>query len=122
MKKLLVLLVCLGFTIVNAQKMSPDFLEGYWTSNGEATELTFEKINGNELSVSEISSTSGVPLKVLRHRIKKNKLYIESLFEPNNFFSISRFMIIDQDTMVADIVSDVPGQVIYKRILNNVTN
>jgi len=122
MKKLLVLLVCLGFFSVNAQKMSPAFLEGDWTSSGEATELTFEKTNGDKLLISEISSTSGIPLKVLRHRIKKNNLYIESLFEPNNFLSISRFIIIDQDTMVADIISDVPGQVIYKRILNYKTN
>lgn len=122
MKKLLVLLVCLGFFSVNAQKMSPTFLEGDWTSSGEATELTFEKTDGDKLLISEISSTSGIPLKVLRHRIKKNNLYIESLFEPNNFLSISRFIIIDQDTMVADIISDVPGQVIYKRILNYKTN
>jgi hypothetical protein len=122
MKKLLVLLVCLGFFSVNAQKMSPTFLEGDWTSSGEATELSFEKTDGDKLLILEISSTSGIPLKVLRHRIKKNNLYIESLFEPNNFLSISRFIIIDQDTMVADIVSDVPGQVIYKRILNYKTN
>ena len=122
MKTILTLLFGLSTLITSAQKMSPDFLKGNWTSNGEATELVFEKTDRNELLISEISSTSGIPLKVLNHRIKKNKLYIESLFEPNNFFSISRFIIIDQDTMVADIISDVPGQVIYKRVLNNITN
>jgi len=122
MKKLLVLLLCLGFFSVSAQKMSPNFLEGEWTSNGEATEITFKKTVGNKLEIFEVSSTSGLQLKVLRHRIKKNGLYIEALFEPNNFLSITKFIIIDQDTMVADVVSDFPGQVIYKRILNNKTN
>jgi hypothetical protein len=122
MKKLLVLLLSLGFFSVNAQKMSSTFLEGEWTSNGEATEIIFEKEKGNELLISEFSSTSGIQLRVLKHRIKKNNLYLETLFEPNNFLSITKFIIIDQDTMVADIISDVPGQVIYKRILNDKTN
>jgi hypothetical protein len=102
--------------------MTPSFLEGKWTSNGMATEVTFKKTKNNELVIVEHCSTSGIPLKILRHRIKKNNLYIESLFEPNNFLSISRFIIIDQDTMVADVVSDYPGQIIYKRILNNKPN
>jgi hypothetical protein len=41
MKKLLVLLLSLGFFSVNAQRMSQTFLEGEWTSNGEATEIIF---------------------------------------------------------------------------------
>jgi hypothetical protein len=123
MKKLLFIasIVLLSFNI-NAQKMSPTFLEGEWTSNGEATEITFKKVDRNKLSILEFSSFSGIELKVLRHSIKKNKLYIDSLFELNNFKAITRFIIIDQDTMLADIVSDYPGQVIYKRILNYKTN
>jgi hypothetical protein len=122
MKKLLALLVCLGFFNSNAQKMTSDFLEGDWTSNGEGMEITFKKADENKLAVSAVSSTSGLQIKVLRHQIKKNSLYLESLFEPTNFESITKFIIIDQDTMVADIVSDYPGQIIYKRILNNKTN
>jgi hypothetical protein len=122
MKKLLVLLVFLGFFSANAQKMSPTFLEGQWTSNGEATDITFKKAEGNKLSIKEVSSGSNVELKVVSYQIKKNGLYIETLFEPNGFEAISKFIIIDQDTMVADIVSDHPGQVIYKRIVNDKTN
>lgn len=122
MKKVLVLLVCLGFFSGNAQKMTSKFLEGDWTSNGEAGEITFRITDENKLAISEFSSTSGRELKILRHKIKKNSLYIEALFEPNNFLSITKFILIDQDTMVADIVSDYPGQVIYKRVLNNKTD
>jgi hypothetical protein len=122
MKNLLVLLVCLLSFYSNAQKMTPEFLEGKWTSNSEATEMIFKRTKDNKLLISEYSSTSGRALKILRHQIKKNGLNIESLFEPNNFLSITKLIIIDQDTMVADIVSDYPGQVIYKRILNNKPN
>lgn len=122
MKNLLVLLVCLLSFYSNAQKMTPEFLEGKWTSNSEATEMIFKRTKDNKLLISEYSSISGRELKILRHQIKKNGLYIESLFEPNNFLSITKLIIIDQDTMVADIVSDYPGQVIYKRILNNKPN
>tara|TARA_R110000868_G_scaffold347233_1_gene608295 strand:+ start:57 stop:425 length:369 start_codon:yes stop_codon:yes gene_type:complete len=122
MKKLLVLLLCLVSFYGNAQKMNPAFLEGEWTSNGESTEMIFKRTPDNKLLISEYSSISGRELKILRHRIKKNGLYIESLFEPNNFLSITKLIIIDQDTMVADIVSDYPGQVIYKRILNDKIN
>jgi len=122
MKKLLVLLLCLGVFNSNAQEITSKFLEGEWTSNGESTEITFKITDENKLIISEFSSMSGRELKILRHKIKKNSLYIESLFEPNNFLSITKFILIDQDTMVADIVSDYPGQVIYKRVLNNKTN
>jgi len=118
MKKLLVLLLCLVFFNGNAQRMTLKFLEGDWTSNGEATEINFRSTDENKLVISEVSSTSGIKLKVLRHKIKKNALYIETLFEPMNFESITKFIIIDQYTMVADVVSAYPRQVIYKRITN----
>jgi hypothetical protein len=38
--------------------------------------------------------------------------------EFNNWKSISMYTIIDENTMVADIVSDAPGYIIYKRIIN----
>jgi len=102
--------------------MTSGFLEGVWTSRGESTEITFKKTDKNKLVISEFSSISGTELTVLRYKIKKDNLYIESLFEPNNFQSILKFIIIDENTMVADVISDYPGQVIYKRILNDKTN
>lgn len=122
MKNVLILLSCLVFFNVSAQRMTLKFLEGKWTSGGESTEITFKKTDGNKLVISEFSPASNTELKVLRYKIKKDNLYIESLFEPNNFQSILKFIIIDENTMVADVVSDYPGQVIYKRILNYKTN
>ena len=119
MKKVLIILVGLFFLSGNAQKMTLNYLEGQWTSNGESTDITIKKVDRNKLVISEISSSSGQELKVIQYKIKKNCLYIETIFEPNSYESITKFIIIDDNTMVADVVSDNPGQVIYKRVLDS---
>lgn len=121
MKKVLVLLLGLVFFNTSAQKMSPAYLEGQWTSNGEGTEITIEGTNKNKLIITEVSSYSGREVKVLRYYMDKKNLYIETLFEPKNFKAIAKFIIIDNNTMVADVISDAPGQVIYKRLTTNKT-
>jgi hypothetical protein len=103
----------------NAQKMSKEFLKGEWTSNGEATEVLFSFTDKKEFNIQEISSTSGRPLDVMSYQITKGCLYVKTYFEPNNFEAITKFIIIDNDTMAADIVSEHSGQVIYKRVKNN---
>ncbi len=118
MKKVFVLLLGLIFLSGTAQKMSIKYLEGQWTSNGEGTDITIEKAGINKLTISEISSYSGDEVKVLNYKIEKNCLYIETIFEPTGFKAISKYIIINENTMVADIVSDQPGQVIYKRLIN----
>ena len=119
MKKVFVLLLGFVFLSGNAQKMSIKYLEGQWTSNGEATDILIEKADRNKLTITETSSYSGDDVKVLQYKIKKNCLYIETIFEPNGFKAITKYIIIDANTMVADIVSDQPGQVIYKRLINH---
>lgn len=103
----------------NAQKMSKKFLEGEWTSNGEATEVLFSFTDKKEFNIQEVSSTSGRPLDVMSYQITKSAIYVKAYFEPNDFESITKFTIVDNNTMVADIVSEHPGQVIYKRVKNN---
>ena len=121
MKKVLVLLLGLVFFNTSAQQMSPAYLKGQWTSNGEGTEITIEGANKNKLIITEVSSYSGREVKVLRYYMDKKNLYIETLFEPKNFKAIAKFIIIDNNTMVADVISDAPGQVIYKRLTTNKT-
>jgi hypothetical protein len=103
----------------NAQKMSKEFLKGEWTSKGEATEILFSFTEGTTFNIQEVSSSSGIPLKVLSYQFTKDNLYIKTSFEQNNYQAISKFTIIDSNTMVADIVSKYPSQVIYKRAKNN---
>ena len=118
MKKVFVLLLGLVFLSATAQKMSIQYLEGQWTSNGESTDILIEKTGINELKITETSSYSGDDVKVLQYKIENNYLYVETDFEPNAFKAISRYIIIDENTMVADVVSEQPGQVIYKRLIN----
>lgn len=122
MKKILLLLLFLGFFNANAQKMSIAYLEGQWTSNGEGTEITIEREGKNKLRISQVSSYSGEDVKTVRYNLDKKNLYIETLFEPTNFSAVVKFIIIDQNTMVADVVSKFPGQIIYKRLINNKKN
>jgi hypothetical protein len=100
----------------SAQKMSKEFLKGEWTSNGEATEVLFSFTDKKEFNIQSVSSTSGRPLDVMSYQITKNTLYVKTYFEPNDFESITKFTIVDNNTMMADIVSEHPGQVIYKRV------
>jgi len=100
----------------NAQKMSKEFLKGEWTSNGEATEVLFSISILKEFNIQEVSSSSGIPLKVVSYQFTKDNLYIKTTFEQNNYQAISKFTIIDNNTMVVDIVSNHSSQVIYKRL------
>jgi hypothetical protein len=115
MKKNLLLLFLLVSQLILAQKMTTDYLDGNWTSNGESTEITFKKIGKKALEITEFNN-SGETLIILGYQISKNKLCVEA--EINNWKSISMYTIIDENTMVADIVSDAPGYIIYKRIIN----
>jgi hypothetical protein len=104
------------FSFANAQKMSNDFLEGQWTSNGVATEIWFNVSDNNELRIIEVSSYTGDPLTVLEHKIADNTLYIRTVFEKLDFEATTIFTIVDKDTMSSEIKSDYPGTLFYKRI------
>ena len=119
MKRLVLLLALFLGLFATAQKMTPKFLEGQWTSNGKNTELSFAITKNNKLLIKEVSCSTKIPLMVLAYQISKNSLYTETIYEPNNWKAISKYIIIDENTMVADVVSDAPDQVIYKRIINN---
>lgn len=73
MKKVLVLLLGLVFFNTSAQKMSPAYLEGQWTSNGEGTEITIKGTNKHKLIITEVSSYSGREVKVMRYYMDKKK-------------------------------------------------
>ncbi len=118
MKKLFLTTVLLLVSLFsNAQQMSKEYLKGQWTSNGEATELWINVDSEGRILITDVSSYTGDPLKVTGVELHKNELYIKSVFEQNNFIAITKFIVIDQDTMLADIASAVPGNVTYKRVL-----
>ena len=123
MKKVFLIIAFTLFSLnISAQKMSSAYLEGQWTSNGKGTEIVISGTNKHKLIITSVSSYSGENIKVTGYYMDKKNLYLETLFEPNNFEAVVKFIIVDNDTMVADVVSKFPGQTIYKRVLNNKTN
>lgn len=118
MKRLVLLLVlffvCLS---LNAQKMSKNFLVGEWES--ETAILSFKVENKKDLYISAFSTLTGNDFEIIGYQFHDKNFYLKMLHKPNNWDSIAKFIIIDENTMVADYVSNAPGQIIYKRKLNN---
>ncbi len=117
MKNLLLAIVAILASVqVNAQEMSMEFLEGTWIPETYASELTFSGTNDKTFKVLMITSDQErESLEVLSYEFKDNNFYLESLYKPNNWKCIGRFIIIDKDTIVADYVSNASAVVIYKR-------
>ena len=117
MKKIiLLLLLCLTFFSVNAQKITKKFLVGKWTS--ESTEIIFSIENKKDFKIVCYSILTGNYLKVTGYQFDKGSFYLETLYEPNNWTALAKFFLINDDTLVADYICDAPGQVIYKRVID----
>ena len=117
MKKLILLLLCLAFFGANAQKITKKFLVGKWAS--ESTEIVFSIENKKDFKVVSFSTLTGNNLKVTGYQFDKGNFYLETLHESNNWEALAKFIMVDDDTLVADYVCNSPGQVIYKRVVNN---
>ena len=117
MKKLVLLLALFLCFFANAQKITKEFLSGEWES--ETFVLNFKVDNKKDLYIAGFSILTGNDFKIIGYQFRKNNFYLKMLHEQNNWDSIAKFIIIDENTMVADYVSNAPGQMIYKRKLNN---
>ena len=62
---------------------------------------------------------TGNNLKVTGYQFSKGNFYLETLHESNNWEALAKFIMIDENTLVADYVCNSPGQVIYKRVLDS---
>jgi hypothetical protein len=120
MRKVLVLLLGLIFFSANAQKMSSSYLQGQWVSE-EGTQMTIKIDNRNNLAISK-TLQGGDSLRVISYCMDKQNLYMDTISTQTNYEASSKYYIIDNNTMVADVTSAFPGQTIYKRVLNNKTN
>lgn len=117
MKKAVLLLALFLSYYANAQKITKEFLIGEWDSTNVT--LSFDVKNKKDLYISAYSKIGENYFKTISYQINKGFFYLEMIYEPNNWNSIAKFIMIDNNTMVADYVSDAPGQIIYKRKLNN---
>jgi len=91
-------------------------LAGLWTSNGVALDLVITEKEFNKVQVDACSSTSKKELRVLDVLLRRYSLTVDTLFEPNEWATQSRFVMINKDTMVCIISGDAEGEVVYKRI------
>ena len=117
MKKVILLVLCLAFFGANAQKITKKFLVGKWVS--ESTEIVFSIENKKDFKVVSFSILTGNNFKVIGYQFNKGNFYLETLHGKNNWEAIAKFIMIDENTLVADYVSNSPGQVIYKRVLDS---
>lgn len=117
MKNIVLLLLCLAFFGANAQKITKKFLVGKWAS--ESTELVFSIENKKDFKIVCFSTLTGNNLKVTDYQFDKGNFYLETLHESNNWEAIAKFIMIDDNTLLADYVCNSPGQVIYRRVVNN---
>jgi hypothetical protein len=116
MKRVLIVIALMTGFLVNAQKMTREFLQGIWIPETYASELTFE---GTAKSLFKVTMVTGdvdrEPLKIIGYQFKKNNFYLESYYEQNDWRCIGKFTIIDQNTMVVDYVSQASAVVVYRR-------
>lgn len=118
MKRLVLLFVfLLGCLQAEAQKLTPKFLEGTWET--EFHIVKFEGETKKDFNIKVVTKETGEEIKVLRYVFNKNNLYLETYYEPTNFKAVGKIILIDENTMVEDVVSEYSGLLIYKRITNN---
>jgi len=115
------LLLTIAFTLgclqINAQKMSANFLQGTWETEFHIVE--FKGDNKKDFTVKITIKETNEELKLVSYQFNKNNLYLETYYEPRDFKAIGKIIIVDNDTMVEDVVSEYSGLLIYKRKTTN---
>jgi hypothetical protein len=112
--KTLIAALLVAFSMSAQIEIKPKTIAGEWTSNGEALDLVItETLHG--IFIEAKSSTSKKNLTVLDVQLLQYSLIVNTLFEPNQWATQSRFVMINKDTMVAIITGDAEGEVLYTR-------
>jgi hypothetical protein len=120
MKNIALILLCLAFFGANAQKITKKFLVGKWTSEG--VDLEFIDGQDKEFKIIAFSKLSKNNFKVLGYQFKRGSFFLNTMHEANNWEAVAKLIFIDEDTMVADYVSEAPGQAIYNRVLSTMVD
>ena len=114
---LLTIVFVLGCLQVNAQKLTPKFLEGNWET--EFHNVEFKGQTKKDFTITITLKETGEKVNIVNYGFDKNNLYIETYYEPNDWKAIGKVILVDENTMVEDVVSEYPGILIYKRKLTN---
>lgn len=114
---LLAIVAFLASVQVNAQKLTPKFLEGSWET--EFHDVEFKGQTKKDFTITITLKETGEKINILNYTFNKNNLYIETYYEQNDWKAIGKVILVDENTMVEDVVSDYPGILIYKRKQKN---
>ncbi len=104
----------------NAQKMSKEFLKGNWET--EFHNIEFKILNKKEIKITIILKDSKEEVEVTKYRIDGDALYFETYYAKNNWKSTNKLIIMDNNSMVADVFSDSRDMLIYERKYLNKNN
>jgi hypothetical protein len=77
--------------------------------------VEFKIIDKKELRITMSLKETNEPIDVVSYQFNKNNLYIETYYSVNNWEAIGKLIIVDNNTMVEDCISDAPGLLTYKR-------
>ena len=120
MRKILLVLVVLLASNLHAQKKSNvkstfDYskFEGLWYNENATTLFVWKE--KNEYKAAEFSTYSGKPLDIIAFSMQDNRMYIESIFKPNSFYTLSEYTYLDNDTLSVIISGDADCVAIFTR-------
>ena len=112
---LLTLVLLLAFSFVNAQKLTPKFLEGNWET--EFHNVEFKIVNKKELKITIIIKENNEQIEVVNYKFHDNCLYMETYYKDNDWRAIGKMIVMDENTLVENVVSPASDLLIYKRRL-----
>ena len=114
MKKMLLLLI---FTLIgsqtSAQELTPRFLEGVWET--EFHEVEFNGLNKDTFNICITVIDTREDVDVVDWYFENNNLYMNTYYTANDWWSSSKIIILNENTIVADVQSEYPGVLIYRR-------
>ncbi len=114
MKKVLLLLALLFVCFVSySQKMNKAFLEGKWETKYHLVE--FKTINKGEFKITILIKENNKLIDVIGYKFHDDALYMETYYKENDWKAISKMIVMDEDTLIENVVSPSSDLLIYKR-------
>ena len=113
MKKLVLLLALFFSFTVSAQKMNKKLLEGAWETEFHVVE--FKNISKEGFKITIIIKENNKQVEVISHRFHGNALYIETYYKENDWKTIGKIIVVDDNTLVENVISPSSDLLIYKR-------
>lgn len=127
MRKILLVLVVLLVSNLHAQKKTNSLstfdyskFEGLWYNENTTTLFVWKE--KDKYKAAEFSTYSGKPLDVLTFTMQDNRMYIESLFRANAWYTLTEYTYLDNDTLSVQISGDADGTEIFSRYDYNTYN